>query len=160
MLKRLANPGIARAGKRFLSSPPTQNPLQASYLRGGTSKGIYVHRSHLPSNQAEWSPILLGIMGSPDPTYGRQLNGMGGGVSSLSKVCVVGPASDKHRANGVDVHYEPSARRLLPGDSWVLPGGSWVLPGNCRVLLGLSWVILGGYTGKALGVIYCWVNAG
>ncbi|KAF6746802.1 DUF453 domain-containing protein [Ephemerocybe angulata] len=105
MFRRLANPGTAQAGKRFLSSPPTQNPLQASFLRGGTSKGIYLHRSHLPSNQAEWTPIFLGIMGSPDPTYGRQLNGMGGGVSSLSKVCVVGPASGKHRANGVDVEY-------------------------------------------------------
>jgi 2-methylaconitate cis-trans-isomerase PrpF len=46
----------------------------------------------LPADQAEWTPLLLAAMGSPDP-YRRQLNGMGGGSSSLSKVCVVGPPS-------------------------------------------------------------------
>lgn len=44
-------------------------------------------------------------MGSPDPKYGRQLNGMGGGISSLSKVCVVGPASEEQRVAGIDVEY-------------------------------------------------------
>ncbi|KAL1735605.1 PrpF protein [Schizophyllum commune] len=44
-------------------------------------------------------------MGSPDPEYGRQLNGMGGGVSSLSKVCVVGAASPELREQGVEVDY-------------------------------------------------------
>lgn len=44
-------------------------------------------------------------MGSPDPQYRRQLNGMGGGVSSLSKVCVVGPPSTTERASEVDVEY-------------------------------------------------------
>jgi 2-methylaconitate cis-trans-isomerase PrpF len=44
-------------------------------------------------------------MGSPDPEYGRQLNGMGGGVSSLSKICVVGPPSPEQKAEGIDVEY-------------------------------------------------------
>ncbi|CDO74672.1 hypothetical protein BN946_scf184828.g12 [Trametes cinnabarina] len=44
-------------------------------------------------------------MGSPDPQYRRQLNGMGGGVSSLSKICVVGPPSPSARAFEVDVEY-------------------------------------------------------
>lgn len=44
-------------------------------------------------------------MGSPDPVHGRQLNGMGGGVSSLSKVCVVGPPAAAQRARGADVEY-------------------------------------------------------
>ncbi|KAK7012259.1 putative isomerase YraM [Favolaschia claudopus] len=44
-------------------------------------------------------------MGSPDQEYGRQLNGMGGGVSSLSKICVVGPASPEQRAQGIAVEY-------------------------------------------------------
>ena len=42
----------------------------------------------LPADRKDWSPILLSAMGSPDPN-GRQLDGMGGGISSLSKVCVV-----------------------------------------------------------------------
>lgn len=44
-------------------------------------------------------------MGSPDAQYGRQLNGMGGGVSSLSKICVVGPSSEEQEAAGIDVEY-------------------------------------------------------
>jgi 2-methylaconitate cis-trans-isomerase PrpF len=46
----------------------------------------------LPAERAAWDAIFLGVMGSPDPA-GRQLDGMGGGVSSLSKICVVGPPS-------------------------------------------------------------------
>ena len=66
--------------------------LRAIFMRGGTSKALVLHRADLPSNQADWAPIFLAAMGSPDPN-GRQLDGMGGGVSSLSKVCVVGPPS-------------------------------------------------------------------
>ena len=47
--------------------------------------------SDLPA-RAHWDDLFLAAIGSPDP-YGRQLNGMGGGISSLSKVCVVGPPS-------------------------------------------------------------------
>ncbi|KAJ4169594.1 hypothetical protein NW754_005747 [Fusarium falciforme] len=36
--------------------------------------------------------MFRGVIGSPDP-YGRQLDGMGGGISSLSKVCIVGPST-------------------------------------------------------------------
>lgn len=88
-----------------MSSTRTSNPIPCSFLRGGTSKGIYLQRSHLPQNQAEWDPIFLGIMGSPDPDYGRQLNGMGGGISSLSKICVVGPPTPERKADGIDVEY-------------------------------------------------------
>jgi len=45
------------------------------------------------------------MMGSPDAQYGRQLNGMGGGVSSLSKICVVGSSSEEQKAAGIDVEY-------------------------------------------------------
>jgi 2-methylaconitate cis-trans-isomerase PrpF len=44
-------------------------------------------------------------MGSPDKEYGRQLNGMGGGVSSLSKICVVAPASPAQQEQGIAVEY-------------------------------------------------------
>ncbi|KAL1753688.1 PrpF protein [Schizophyllum commune] len=79
--------------------------LAASFIRGGTSKGVFLRRDDLPKDISEWKPILLGIMGSPDPEYGRQLDGMGGGVSSLSKVCVVGAASPELREHGVEVDY-------------------------------------------------------
>jgi len=59
-------------------------------MRGGTSKAVVFHARDLPAARAEWEPIFLSVIGSPDPNM-RQLNGMGGGVSSLSKVCVIGP---------------------------------------------------------------------
>ena len=69
-----------------------QNRLRAVFMRGGTSKALMLHRADLPADQADWAPIFLAAIGSPDPN-GRQLDGMGGGVSSLSKVCVIGPPS-------------------------------------------------------------------
>ena len=66
--------------------------LRATFMRGGTSKALILHRADLPEAVEDWAPIFLAAMGSPDPN-GRQLDGMGGGVSSLSKVCVVGPPS-------------------------------------------------------------------
>ncbi|KAH7926370.1 DUF453-domain-containing protein [Leucogyrophana mollusca] len=83
----------------------TLNPLPATFLRGGTSKGVFINRAHLPTDPTQWPPIFLGLMGSPDPDHGRQLNGMGGGISSLSKICVVGPPSDEQRAQGIDAEY-------------------------------------------------------
>jgi 2-methylaconitate cis-trans-isomerase PrpF len=61
-------------------------------MRGGTSKAIIFHARDLPSARAEWDAIFRAAIGSPDPNM-RQLDGMGGGVSSLSKVCIVGPPS-------------------------------------------------------------------
>lgn len=64
--------------------------IRAVFMRGGTSKALMFHRRDLPEQQERWAPIFLAAMGTPDPN-GRQLDGMGGGISSLSKVCVVGP---------------------------------------------------------------------
>jgi 2-methylaconitate cis-trans-isomerase PrpF len=61
-------------------------------MRGGTSKALMFHQRDLPAARDDWAPIFLGAIGAPDPN-GRQLDGMGGGVSSLSKVCVIGPPS-------------------------------------------------------------------
>ena len=61
-------------------------------MRGGTSNAIVFHQEDLPADRKQWDEIFLAAIGSPDP-YGRQLDGMGGGISSLSKVCVVGPSS-------------------------------------------------------------------
>src|SRR5258706_6148265 len=77
-----------------------QEKLRAGFMRGGTSKALMFHQRDLPAVRAAWAPIFLGAIGSPDP-YGRQLDGMGGGVSSLSKVCVIGPPS----RNDADVDY-------------------------------------------------------
>lgn len=69
-----------------------QKRIRAVFMRGGTSKALMFRQADLPAVRDEWAPIFLAAMGSPDPN-GRQLDGMGGGVSSLSKVCVVGASS-------------------------------------------------------------------
>jgi 2-methylaconitate cis-trans-isomerase PrpF len=69
-----------------------QLKIPAVFMRGGTSNAVVFHARDLPRERALWDEIFLAAIGSPDP-YGRQLDGMGGGISSLSKVCVVGPSS-------------------------------------------------------------------
>lgn len=67
-----------------------QRWIPAVFARGGTSKGLFFHERDLPPAAPEQDAVFLSAMGSPDP-YGRQLDGVGGGISSLSKVVVVGP---------------------------------------------------------------------
>ena len=74
--------------------------LRAVFMRGGTSKAVMFRAADLPAERELWTPIFLGVIGSPDPN-GRQLDGMGGGISSLSKICVIEPPT---RA-GADVDY-------------------------------------------------------
>jgi 2-methylaconitate cis-trans-isomerase PrpF len=69
-----------------------QRPIPAVFMRGGTSKAIMFHARDLPEDRAAWDNLFTAAMGSPDP-YGRQLDGMGGGVSSVSKVCVLAPSA-------------------------------------------------------------------
>jgi 2-methylaconitate cis-trans-isomerase PrpF len=69
-----------------------QKRLPAVFMRGGTSKAVIFHSRDLPASRDEWEPIFLSVIGSPDPNM-RQLDGMGGGVSSLSKVCIIGPTT-------------------------------------------------------------------
>ncbi len=69
-----------------------QLKIPAVFMRGGTSNAVVFNARDLPADRAQWDEIFLAAIGSPDP-YGRQLDGMGGGVSSLSKVCVVGPST-------------------------------------------------------------------
>ena len=57
-------------------------------------------RSDLPANQNDWAPIFRGALGSPDPNR-RQLDGLGTGMGSLSKICVIEP-SEREEA---DVDY-------------------------------------------------------
>ncbi|OKO70237.1 PrpF family protein, partial [Bradyrhizobium sp. NAS80.1] len=67
-------------------------PIPAVFMRGGTSKGLMFHARDLPTDREQRDRIFTAAMGSPDPN-GRQLNGMGGGLSSLSKVCVLAPST-------------------------------------------------------------------
>ena len=74
--------------------------VPAAFIRGGTSKGVFFLGSDLPPDRASRDRIFLKVIGSPDP-HRRQLNGMGGGISSLSKAVIVEPSA----RDGVDVDY-------------------------------------------------------
>ena len=63
-----------------------QRSIPAVYMRGGTSKGVFLDAAQLPGPGPERDALLLEIMGSPDP---MQIDGMGGTVSSTSKVMAV-----------------------------------------------------------------------
>ena len=76
------------------------NMIPATFMRGGSSKGLFFNASDLPSSQNDRDQIFLNSMGSPD-TYGRQLDGMGGGLSSLSKAVIIEPSKRK----GADIDY-------------------------------------------------------
>ena len=62
-----------------------QHWVPAVFMRGGTSKGVFFREDVLPARGPERDALFLSVIGSPDP-YRRQLDGMGGGISSLSKV--------------------------------------------------------------------------
>lgn len=69
-----------------------QTPIQAVYMRGGTSKGVFFRDDWLPTDPAIREHVLLRVVGSPDP-YGQQIDGMGGGTSSTTKVVILGTSS-------------------------------------------------------------------
>jgi hypothetical protein len=77
-----------------------QQKVRAVYMRGGTSRCLVFHARDLPAPGPARDAILLAALGSPDP-YGRQLDGLGGGISSLSKACIIGPST----LPGADVDY-------------------------------------------------------
>ncbi len=68
------------------------------FMRGGTSKGCMFLKEDLPENREEWDSIFLQTMGSPDP---KQIDGMGGTVSSNNKIVVVWKSEEP----GIDVEY-------------------------------------------------------
>lgn len=65
-----------------------------------------IQPKHLPLERSKWPNIFRQIMGSRDP-YGRQLDGMGAGISSLSKICLVEPygANENRDQEEIDVDY-------------------------------------------------------
>jgi probable AcnD-accessory protein PrpF len=70
----------------------TQLRIPATYMRGGTSKGVFFAAGNLPADQAARERMLLRVIGSPDP-YGKQIDGMGGATSSTSKIVIVGKSA-------------------------------------------------------------------
>lgn len=74
--------------------------VDATFMRGGTSKGLFFRESDLPPEGPERDGLFLRALGSPDE-FGRQLDGMGGGLSSLSKIVVVRASARP----GVDLEY-------------------------------------------------------
>lgn len=81
-----------------------QIKIPATYIRGGTSKGVFFRRQDLPEAAqvpgAARDAILLRVIGSPDP-YGKQTDGMGGATSSTSKTVIL----DKSSQPDHDVDY-------------------------------------------------------
>ncbi|ENO8976007.1 2-methylaconitate cis-trans isomerase PrpF [Vibrio parahaemolyticus] len=70
----------------------SQIKVPATYMRGGTSKGVFFNLEDLPSEAQvageARDKLLLRVIGSPDP-YGKQIDGMGGATSSTSKTVIV-----------------------------------------------------------------------
>jgi len=81
-----------------------QIKVPATYMRGGTSKGVFFNLTDLPEScqvagEAR-DNLLLRVIGSPDP-YGKQTDGMGGATSSTSKTVILAKSSVEHH----DVDY-------------------------------------------------------
>ncbi|WP_027712433.1 PrpF domain-containing protein [Dickeya chrysanthemi] len=66
--------------------------IPATYVRGGTSRAVIFNREDLPDDMALWKTLFQAVLGSPDPD-GNQLDGLGGGITSLSKIAVVSRSS-------------------------------------------------------------------
>ncbi len=78
--------------------------IPATYMRGGTSKGVFFRLQDLPAAAqqpgAARDALLLRVIGSPDP-YGKQIDGMGAATSSTSKTVIL----SKSERPGHDVDY-------------------------------------------------------
>ncbi|WDY59705.1 2-methylaconitate cis-trans isomerase PrpF [Pseudomonas sp. PSKL.D1] len=75
---------------------PPQIRIPATYMRGGTSKGVFFRLQDLPEAAQAPGPardaLLLRVIGSPDP-YAKQIDGMGGATSSTSKTVILGKST-------------------------------------------------------------------
>jgi len=73
-----------------------QIKIRATYMRGGTSKGVFFRLQDLPADcqmpGAARDRLLLRVIGSPDP-YGKQIDGMGAATSSTSKTVILSKSS-------------------------------------------------------------------
>ena len=91
---------MSDTGRKF----PPQIKIPATYMRGGTSKGVFFRLEDLPEEAQvpgeARDALCLRVIGSPDP-YGKHTDGMGGATSSTSKIVIVSPSSEP----GHDVDY-------------------------------------------------------
>ena len=82
----------------------SQIAIPATYMRGGTSKGVFFRLEDLPEAARIPGPVrnrlFQRVVGSPDP-YGAQIDGMGGATSSTSKCVILSPSARP----GHDVEY-------------------------------------------------------
>ena len=69
--------------------------IRVAIVRGGTSKGLFILRNDLPSDEKERDKIILRLFGSPDL---RQIDGLGGSDILTSKVAIIGPSTHKDAA--------------------------------------------------------------
>jgi probable AcnD-accessory protein PrpF len=73
-----------------------QVKIPATYMRGGTSKGVFFRLQDLPASAQvpgkARDALLMRVIGSPDP-YGKQIDGMGGATSSTSKTVILSKSS-------------------------------------------------------------------
>ncbi len=69
-----------------------QTRIAATYMRGGTSKGVFFRAEDLPVERDQRDQLLMRVIGSPD-RYGKHIDGMGGATSSTSKVVIVSRSS-------------------------------------------------------------------
>jgi 2-methylaconitate cis-trans-isomerase PrpF len=73
-----------------------QTKIAATYMRGGTSKGVFFKLDDLPESArvpgAARDALLMRVIGSPDP-YGKQIDGMGAATSSTSKTVIIGKST-------------------------------------------------------------------
>jgi len=74
--------------------------ITAVYMRGGSSKAVFFMEKDLPSDPESRDRVILAAFGSPDPNA-RQIDGMGGAVSTTSKVAIISPS----KVPGTDVNY-------------------------------------------------------
>ncbi len=71
-----------------------QVKIPAVFMRGGTSRAVFFAEDVMaPYDQLTRERIILAALGSPDPD-GRQIDGLGGGISSLSKAAIIGRCTD------------------------------------------------------------------
>lgn len=77
-----------------------QIPLRAVFMRGGTSRALFFRAEDLPESGPVRDSMILAAMGSPDPNK-RQLDGMGAGTSSTSKIAIIA----KSNRDDADIDY-------------------------------------------------------
>lgn len=84
----------------IVAFPQSRHRVPAVLMRAGTSRGLFFHRHEMPEKISDWATVLLSAMGSKDGDP-RQIDGVGGGSSTTSKVVIV----SKSKIPDIDVEY-------------------------------------------------------